>query len=121
MKVKIRSTELILSMFSLPCNKASLNSHNGRGLFQAALLEVPFVDPIGTLADPALGLTVHEWGVDEFGDPHLASERHVLETLNPCSNSHKCRSVSILLRPAFKVAFFFYSMLLLQYRFYLLC
>ena len=40
----------------------------GSALFRAASLTVPFVDPLRTLADPALPLTVNEW--EEFGNPH---------------------------------------------------
>jgi len=36
-------------------------------LFRAIVAEVPFVDPLNTILDPSLPLTVIEW--EEWGDP----------------------------------------------------
>jgi oligopeptidase B len=41
-------------------------------LFRAAVLGVPFLDPIGTMADSSLPLTTVEW--EEWGDPHRPND-----------------------------------------------
>ncbi|WP_426573524.1 S9 family peptidase [Aquihabitans sp. McL0605] len=43
-------------------------------LFRAVVAEVPFVDPLTTMLDPSLPLTVIEW--DEWGDPLHTTEAY---------------------------------------------
>jgi oligopeptidase B len=43
-------------------------------LFGAVVAEVPFVDPLTTMLDPSLPLTVIEW--DEWGDPLHSAEAY---------------------------------------------
>ena len=54
-------------------------------LFRAVVAEVPFVDPLNTILDPSLPLTVIEW--DEWGDPlHSAEAYGWLAAYSPYEN-----------------------------------
>lgn len=54
-------------------------------LFRAVVAEVPFVDPLTTMLDPSLPLTVIEW--DEWGDPlHEAEAYGWLQGYSPYEN-----------------------------------
>ena len=51
-------------------------------LFQAALLEVPFVDVLSTMCDDTLPLTPPEW--QEWGDPIRSTEAyHYIKAYSP--------------------------------------
>lgn len=60
----------------------ALNRHPER--FAAAVLEVPFVDALNTLLDPALPLTEHDF--DEFGDPSDPREHRWIRAYSPYDN-----------------------------------
>lgn len=51
-------------------------------LFEAVALDVPFLDPLGTLQDASLPLTVNEW--EEFGNPHEKSSFEGVRSFSPC-------------------------------------
>ncbi|MCU1500014.1 MAG: family peptidase [Acidimicrobiales bacterium] len=54
-------------------------------LFRAVVAEVPFVDPLTTMLDPSLPLTVIEW--EEWGDPlHSAEAYGWLRAYSPYEN-----------------------------------
>lgn len=54
-------------------------------LFAAVIAEVPFVDPLNTLLDASLPLTVTEW--DEWGDPvHDPEAAQVIASYSPYEN-----------------------------------
>ena len=54
-------------------------------LFRAVVAEVPFVDPLTTMLDPSLPLTVIEW--DEWGDPlHTAEAYGWMKAYAPYEN-----------------------------------
>ena len=54
-------------------------------LFRAVVAEVPFVDPLTTVLDPTLPLTVIEW--DEWGDPlHDADAYGWIKSYSPYEN-----------------------------------
>jgi len=54
-------------------------------LFRAIVAEVPFVDPLTTMLDPSLPLTVIEW--DEWGDPlHDPDAYGWLQAYSPYEN-----------------------------------
>jgi protease II len=56
-------------------------------LLAAAILQVPFVDMLGTMCDPSLPLTVHER--DEWGDPLADSAAFVaIKAVCPYTNVH---------------------------------
>jgi hypothetical protein len=67
---------------------------------------VPFVDPLGTLADASLPLTVNEWA--EFGNPSTQEGFNHLARFSPASNVQtQARPQAyppLLLRPAAKDA-----------------
>lgn len=66
--------------------------------FSAVALDVPFLDALGTLADPTLPLTVNEW--EEFGDPRRDYE--AVRNYSPASNVRPGAAYPpMLLRPAF--------------------
>lgn len=73
-------------------------------LFTGAALDVPFLDPVGTLADPDLPLTVNEW--EEFGNPHEAAAFDTLAALSPLARAKGLARPlpPTLLRPAFRDA-----------------
>lgn len=53
--------------------------------FRAVVAEVPFVDPLTTMLDPSLPLTVIEW--EEWGDPlHDPEAYGWLQGYSPCEN-----------------------------------
>ncbi|EUA51719.1 prolyl oligopeptidase family protein [Mycobacterium xenopi 3993] len=54
-------------------------------LFAGILAQVPFVDPLTTLLDPSLPLTVTEW--DEWGNPLRDSEVYFyIKSYSPYEN-----------------------------------
>ncbi|KUF93396.1 hypothetical protein AM588_10007385 [Phytophthora nicotianae] len=53
-------------------------------LYQALIMKVPFVDIFGTMQDPTLPLTVHEY--DEWGDPTGPKVREYIQSYAPCEN-----------------------------------
>ncbi|WP_295126756.1 S9 family peptidase [uncultured Leifsonia sp.] len=56
-------------------------------LFAGVLAEVPFVDPLTTILDPSLPLTVIEW--DEWGDPlHDEEVYYYMKSYAPVENVH---------------------------------
>ncbi|MGH1524281.1 S9 family peptidase [Leifsonia sp. L25] len=56
-------------------------------LFAGVLAEVPFVDPLTTILDPSLPLTVIEW--DEWGDPlHDEDVYYYMKSYAPVENIH---------------------------------
>lgn len=50
--------------------------------WRAVIAEVPFVDVITAMSNPALPLTVNEWA--EWGDPRVAEQRDWLAAYSPC-------------------------------------
>ena len=70
------------------------------------ILQVPFVDPLGTLADASLPLTVNEWA--EFGNPATPAGFAHLSSHSPASNviipNNGLSYPPMLLRPAAKDA-----------------
>ena len=52
--------------------------------WQAVVAEVPFVDCVTTMLDPAIPLTVNEW--DEWGDPRDPAARAYLASYSPYDN-----------------------------------
>ncbi len=72
-------------------------------LFAGVALDVPFLDPLGTLADATLPLTVNEW--EEFGDPHEANAREAIAAYAPLQRAAGVESFPpCLLRPALRDA-----------------
>eukprot|EP00929_Paragymnodinium_shiwhaense_P087559 TRINITY_DN47703_c0_g1_i1.p1 TRINITY_DN47703_c0_g1~~TRINITY_DN47703_c0_g1_i1.p1 ORF type:complete len:830 (+),score=188.16 TRINITY_DN47703_c0_g1_i1:73-2562(+) len=63
---------------------ALLNSPAEAQKVAAAILEVPFVDPLTGMSDPSLPLTVHEFS--EWGDPSVLKHRRNLQSLSPYEN-----------------------------------
>lgn len=62
-------------------------------LFRAVVAEVPFVDPLTTMLDPSLPLTVIEW--EEWGDPlHHADAYGWLKAYSPYENVADATSVT---------------------------
>ncbi|RXZ71413.1 S9 family peptidase [Agromyces albus] len=56
--------------------------------FSGILAEVPFVDPLTSILDPSLPLTVIEW--DEWGDPlHDAEVYAYMKSYSPIENVHE--------------------------------
>lgn len=53
-------------------------------LFAAVVAEVPFVDPLTTMADPSLPLTVTEW--EEWGDPRDPAVHAAMLEYSPYDN-----------------------------------
>jgi oligopeptidase B len=63
--------------------------------FAGILAEVPFVDPLTTILDPSLPLTVTEW--DEWGDPlHDPEVYHYMKSYSPLENVHETHYPRIL-------------------------
>ena len=52
--------------------------------WRAVVAEVPFVDCVTTMLDPAIPLTVNEW--DEWGDPRDVAARAYLASYSPYDN-----------------------------------
>jgi oligopeptidase B len=52
--------------------------------WRAVVAEVPFVDCVSTMLDPAIPLTVNEW--DEWGDPRDPAARAYLASYSPYDN-----------------------------------
>lgn len=64
-------------------------------LFSGILAVVPFVDPLTSILDPSLPLTVIEW--DEWGDPlHNEEVYHYMKSYSPLENVHDVHYPSIL-------------------------
>jgi oligopeptidase B len=64
-------------------------------LFSGILAEVPFVDPLTSILDPSLPLTVIEW--DEWGDPlHDEEVYHYMKGYSPLENVHDTHYPRIL-------------------------
>lgn len=64
-------------------------------VFAGILAEVPFVDPLTTILDPSLPLTVIEW--DEWGDPlHDKETYFYMKSYSPVENIHPGRYPRIL-------------------------
>ncbi len=63
-------------------------------LFRAAVLQVPFVDVINTLADSSLPLTQQEFA--EWGNPAVASDYQTLKAWSPYDNLRPAAYPSIL-------------------------
>ncbi len=53
-------------------------------LFKAALVDVPFVDVLNTMLDPALPLTVTEF--EEWGNPKIKDQYEYMKTYSPYDN-----------------------------------
>jgi oligopeptidase B len=63
--------------------------------FSGILAEVPFVDPLTSILDPSLPLTVIEW--DEWGDPLHDSEVYsYMKSYSPLENVHETHYPRIL-------------------------
>ncbi|KAI8539336.1 hypothetical protein RHMOL_Rhmol09G0174400 [Rhododendron molle] len=54
------------------------------GLFQAAIMKVPFLDICNTLLDPSLPLTILDY--EEFGNPQIESELESILQYSPYDN-----------------------------------
>ena len=64
-------------------------------LFSGILAVVPFVDPLTSILDPSLPLTIIEW--DEWGDPlHNEEVYHYMKSYSPIENVHDTHYPSIL-------------------------
>jgi oligopeptidase B len=64
-------------------------------LFSGILAVVPFVDPLTSILDPSLPLTVIEW--DEWGDPlHNEEVYHYMKSYSPIENVHDTHYPRIL-------------------------
>jgi oligopeptidase B len=64
-------------------------------LFSGILAVVPFVDPLTSILDPSLPLTVIEW--DEWGDPlHNEEVYHYMKSYSPLENVHDTHYPRIL-------------------------
>jgi oligopeptidase B len=64
-------------------------------LFSGILAVVPFVDPLTSILDPSLPLTVIEW--DEWGDPlHNEEVYHYMKSYSPFENVHDTHYPPIL-------------------------
>lgn len=61
----------------------ALCNHNPQ-LLRAVILQVPFLDVLGTMQDPSLPLTVEERG--EWGDPLIREHRDNIASYCPCHN-----------------------------------
>ncbi len=63
--------------------------------FAGVLAVVPFVDPLTSILDPSLPLTVIEW--DEWGDPlHDAEVYHLMKSYSPYENVRETQYPQIL-------------------------
>ena len=63
--------------------------------FAGILAEVPFVDPLTSILDPSLPLTVIEW--DEWGDPlHDEDVYYYMKSYSPVENVHRTTYPRIL-------------------------
>ena len=63
--------------------------------FSGIVAEVPFVDPLTTILDPSLPLTVIEW--DEWGDPLHDPEAYAyIKSYSPLENVHQTNYPRIL-------------------------
>lgn len=61
-----------------------LNSREDAALIGAAILEVPFLDVLSSMADPLLPLTTHEYA--EWGDPEYPEHEMNIRSLSPYEN-----------------------------------
>jgi len=63
-------------------------------LFACAVLQVPFVDVLGTMLDPSLPLTVTEY--EEWGDPRQIDAYRYIQSYSPYDNLHPARYPPVL-------------------------
>ena len=61
-----------------------LNSREDASLIGAAILEVPFLDVLNSMADPSLPLTAHEF--EEWGNPQYPEHELNIRSLSPYEN-----------------------------------
>lgn len=67
-------------------------------LFSGAVLQVPFVDLLGTMSDPALPLTRQEYR--EWGNPARAAEYQAMRRVSPYDNLHRAPYPPLLITTA---------------------
>ncbi|KXU78814.1 prolyl oligopeptidase family serine peptidase [Aeromonas enteropelogenes] len=67
-------------------------------LFSGAVLQVPFVDLLGTMSDPALPLTRQEYR--EWGNPARAVEYQAMRRVSPYDNLHRAPYPPLLITTA---------------------
>ena len=68
------------------------------GRWRAVVAEVPFVDCVTTMLDPAIPLTITEW--DEWGDPRDAGDFNCLRSYSPYDNPPAGRRPELLVTGA---------------------
>jgi oligopeptidase B len=76
---------------------AALNQHHE--LFSAAILDVPFVDVLNTMSDPALPLTVGEY--EEWGNPQKLDEYRAIASYCPYTNIRPQRYPAMLVKTSY--------------------
>lgn len=67
-------------------------------LFSGAVLQVPFVDLLGTMSDPALPLTRQEYR--EWGNPARTAEYQAMRRVSPYDNLHRAPYPPLLITTA---------------------
>ncbi|MFM5687241.1 prolyl oligopeptidase family serine peptidase, partial [Aeromonas caviae] len=67
-------------------------------LFSGAVLQVPFVDMLGTMSDPALPLTRQEY--QEWGNPAKPAEYQAMRRISPYDNLHRAPYPPLLVTTA---------------------
>jgi oligopeptidase B len=68
------------------------------GRWRAVVAEVPFVDCVTTMLDPAIPLTINEW--DEWGDPRDPDDFACLRSYSPYDNPPSGRRPDLLVTGA---------------------
>ena len=66
-------------------------------LFSACLASVPFLDPLGTLQDASLPLTINEW--EEFGNPNEMDGFESVKGFSPVQNVREGEEYRCLFLP----------------------